>query len=213
MTDDLRNPLSVLQISAELLEAHAYTDEVREELSHLRSALSQMQRMVDDLFAPSSSALRHRRLASDLTHGATEMLGRLATRNHLRLVDLGSPEHVWVTVDEASIMRLFSNLIGNAIKFSPDGAAIYIGARVVGASVRFQVRDSGTGMTPEQLRRVFERSWQANPDDHRGRGLGLDIAMQVVVAHGGRLWAESTPGEGSTFLFELPVASDETSSI
>uniref|UniRef100_UPI00398A23EB sensor histidine kinase n=1 Tax=Mycetocola sp. TaxID=1871042 RepID=UPI00398A23EB len=102
-----------------------------------------------------------------------------------------------------------SNLVGNALKFTPAGGSVRVGAGAEGESVRFWVSDTGKGIDPEHLPHLFERFWQARRGDRQGLGLGLSIAKAIVDAHGGRIWAESTPGTGSTFFFTLPIRASE----
>ena len=99
---------------------------------------------------------------------------------------------------------MFDNLIGNAMKFTPAGGRVTVGAAAGTDEVIFSVSDTGAGMDPHVLSRVFDRLFQATAD-HRGMGLGLAIAKSIVDAHGGRIWAESTRGAGSTFRFALPA--------
>jgi signal transduction histidine kinase len=101
---------------------------------------------------------------------------------------------------------VLSNLIGNAIKFTPDGGQIALHVRAETDAVRFAVSDTGAGISPDQMQRIFGRFWQARPSDRRGLGLGLTIAKSIVEAHGGRIGAESRPGEGTEFWFTIPVA-------
>jgi signal transduction histidine kinase len=102
---------------------------------------------------------------------------------------------------------VLANLLANAIKFTPAGGTVLLRVEPVGQDVRFSVVDTGSGIPGHQLEAVFERFWQARSEDRRGLGLGLYISRGIVEAHGGRIWAESQPGEGSTFSFTLPGAS------
>ena len=103
-------------------------------------------------------------------------------------------------------LQVFSNLIGNAIKFSPEGATITVRAEPLGDELKYSVADTGHGIPAEQLPHLFERFWQATKTAQLGTGLGLSIAKGIVEAHGGRIWAESQVGVGSTFCFTLPRA-------
>jgi signal transduction histidine kinase len=111
-----------------------------------------------------------------------------------------------VRVDTVRILQVFSNLVGNAIKFTPERGHITLAAVGMGEKVRCDVMDTGPGIPPEQLPKIFGRFWQANRSDRRGIGLGLSIAKGIVEAHGERLWVTSRVGEGAIFSFTLPVA-------
>jgi CheY-like chemotaxis protein len=101
---------------------------------------------------------------------------------------------------------VFGNLIGNAVKFSPPAGVVTVRAEARGDEVRFAIADQGPGIAAEELPHIFERFWQARRTAHLGTGLGLSIAEGIVAAHGGRIWAESTPGAGTTMFFTLPRA-------
>jgi signal transduction histidine kinase len=111
-----------------------------------------------------------------------------------------------VIADAARINQVLSNLVGNAVKFTPRDGLITISAEQVDGEVRFAVIDTGPGIPAEQLPHIFGRFWQAKSSDRRGIGLGLAIAKGIVEAHSGRIWVESSVGLGSTFYFTLPVA-------
>ena len=100
---------------------------------------------------------------------------------------------------------MLSNLVGNAVKFTPREGVITITADGLDAEVRFSVIDTGAGIPAEQLPHIFGRFWQARTSDRRGIGLGLAIAKGIVEAHRGRIWVESSVGLGSTFYFTLPT--------
>ena len=100
---------------------------------------------------------------------------------------------------------MLANLVGNALKFTGEGGHVTVGARRDDAGqVVVSVTDSGAGIAPEHLAHVFNPYWQARQTARLGAGLGLAIAKGIVEAHGGRIWATSTPGTGSTFAFSLP---------
>ena len=101
--------------------------------------------------------------------------------------------------------------MNNAVKFTPNGGRIEIGASREGEQVRVWVRDSGRGLAPVQLERVFERGWQEDPK-RGGKGLGLYISLRIVEAHGGTMWVESTPGHGATFQVVLPAGAPASAS-
>jgi signal transduction histidine kinase len=113
-----------------------------------------------------------------------------------------------VLADRDRLLQVFSNLVGNGLKFTPEGGRVRIRANPNGdRAVRFSVDDTGPSIPAESLPHLFELFWQAR--DRRatlGTGLGLSIARGIVEAHGGSISVESTPGEGSTFAFTVPVA-------
>jgi two-component system phosphate regulon sensor histidine kinase PhoR len=111
-----------------------------------------------------------------------------------------------VMADEARVEQVLVNLIHNAIKFTPSGGRIGISARARDNDVLVSVADTGIGISPDDLPRIFERFYKADKSrSGGGTGLGLAIAKHIVEAHGGRIWAESVEGKGSTFNFTLPL--------
>ncbi len=119
-----------------------------------------------------------------------------------------------VRCDADGVVQTLTNLLGNAIKFSEAGQAVTVAVRSEGEQAVFAVRDSGRGIPADQLESIFERFSQVDASDARekgGTGLGLAIARGIVEAHGGRIWAESEPGEGTTFSFTLPLAAGKES--
>jgi signal transduction histidine kinase len=104
-------------------------------------------------------------------------------------------------------VQVLSNLLRNAIKFTPRDGRIEICAEARDRSVVFSVTDTGPGISAEKQARVFDRYWQSSAGARqRGAGLGLSIAKGIVEAHGGRIWVRSVPGEGSEFAFTIPQA-------
>jgi signal transduction histidine kinase len=108
-------------------------------------------------------------------------------------------------LDHARILQVLANLVGNAIKFTPAGGRVVVHFEHNPQELRFTVRDTGQGISARDLESVFERFRQLEKRDGRGVGLGLYISKCIVQGHGGHIWAESRPGEGSTFCFTLPV--------
>jgi signal transduction histidine kinase len=104
------------------------------------------------------------------------------------------------------MMQVFSNLIGNAVKFVPEGGTIVLSATASGTNALVSVRDTGPGIPPARLPHLFQRYWQADETARKGRGLGLFITKGIVEAQGGVIWAESQVGVGSTFFLTLPLA-------
>ena len=216
VSHDLRNPLStVTMVTALLLDTlpgdGARTSE-RRQLEMILRAAENMDHMIQDLL--DIARIETGRLAvetsptspASLVNEAVGMLEPIVEKEEKRLVwsvEEGLPP---VSADRERVLQIFSNLVGNAVKFSPAGGVIAIGAELDGGAVRFHVSDTGTGMPPEHLPHLFDRFWQANRSDRRGIGLGLPIVKGLVEAHGGEIHVESELGQGTTFTFTVPVA-------
>ena len=113
-----------------------------------------------------------------------------------------------VKIDREKILQVLRNLIGNAVKFTPEGGQVRVAARLMNRVVEVSVSDTGPGITAENLTTIFEKFHQAHLKNSvymKGTGLGLAIVKHVITAHGGRVWAESEPGHGSSFIFVLSV--------
>ena len=113
-----------------------------------------------------------------------------------------------IKMDNERVLQALRNLIGNAVKFTPDGGRVGISARPVNHGVEVSVTDTGPGISVENLTSIFNKFQQATPAGSysaKGTGLGLAIVKHIITSHGGKIWAESEPGKGSTFIFVLPV--------
>ena len=201
---DLRNPLSTILMQT--------TARSRKPNEVIHRAATRMNRLIQDLLDVSlietgQFPIQRARLSGGaLVVEAVETQKILATSSSVELrldVEMGVPE-VWGQHDR--LLQVFENLIGNAIKFTTAGGRITVGAASNDQEVVFWVADSGSGIAPDDLPHVFDRFWQATRGDRRGAGLGLPITKGIVEGHGGRIWAESTLGRGSTFFFSIPRA-------
>ncbi|WP_255415215.1 sensor histidine kinase KdpD [Vitiosangium sp. GDMCC 1.1324] len=212
---DLRSPLNSIILSAQALQrwkgnAAADTPRAADALGTIVSSVRRMNRLIDDLLdvarmdAGQLSIRPSPQPTETLLREVIEAARPQAEEVHLvlELPEVLPP----VLADRDRLLQVFSNLLGNALKFTPPGGEVKVSARVEGGTICFQVHDTGPGIAPEALMHIFERFWQADRRDRRGSGLGLSIAKGLVDAHGGRIWVESEPGHGSTFLFTMPVA-------
>jgi signal transduction histidine kinase len=141
-----------------------------------------------------------------LLREAVELFGSLsaAKQIELRLRGVSEPG-LTVQADRERMLQVFSNLLGNAIKFTPQGGQVVLSVERQGEVARFAVSDSGPGIASEHLPHVFDRFWKHEAAGTKGTGLGLFISKGIITEHGGRLWAESAPGQGATFYFTLPL--------
>src|SRR5262249_8123461 len=110
--------------------------------------------------------------------------------------------------DRDRLFQVLTNLIDNAIKFTPEGGTVIVRSAACNNEVRFSVSDTGPGIPESDRDRIFEPYWQATATGHPGAGLGLAIAKQIVEQHGGKIWVESAVGRGSTFVFTIPASTN-----
>src|SRR4051812_5668543 len=208
---DLRTPLNFIKLSTQLIAEEPEAKENAEVLERVQAAVDLMGFLIGDLLEVAKIesgqiAIKPKPLAvHTLLNDVTAMLEPLAHRHQVRLAVGSTPELPSVMADYERILRVFSNLIVNAIKFSRADGEVRLTAVSRGDMVRFSVIDHGAGISPENLERIFDRFWQVNAADQRGVGLGLAIAKKIVTAHGGTIGVSSVAGGGSDFYFDLPI--------
>lgn len=215
---DLRNPLNTVSMAVTLMLESTPPERVQErrQVEIVRRATDRMNRMIQDLLDVKRT--ESGRLSIDarpeppstLINDTIDMLRPLATGSTIRLETNIDDDLPTVLADSARIQQVLSNLVGNAVKFTPRNGRITVCAERIDGEVRFGVIDTGAGIPPEQVPHIFGRFWQAKTSDRRGIGLGLAIAKGIVEAHNGRIWVESHVGLGSTFYFTLPSAAAES---
>ena len=209
---DLRNPLNVIVGSADLLIQERLDRAKKKELLTvmLRSA-KQMNRLIADLL--DTVRLQSGKFTLDLEEvpvrsifEQTEQAFRpLAANRRIQLVAVPPHDDVAVRADPYRVSQIMGNLVGNALKFTPERGIVTLRAAPNGHHVAFHITDTGPGIPATDVEHLFDNFWQAR-HDHRGVGLGLPIAKGMVEAHGGMIWCDTRPGQGSTFSFTLPRA-------
>jgi two-component system phosphate regulon sensor histidine kinase PhoR len=143
---------------------------------------------------------------ADVVLPPVERLRPQAERAHLELTVNMPPDLPPILADADRVQQVFTNLVHNALKFTPSGGRVTVSAEAREGEVVISVRDTGVGIPPDDLTRIFERFYKADrARSGGGTGLGLSIAKHIVQAHDGRIWAESVEGEGSTFYVTLPA--------
>jgi signal transduction histidine kinase len=211
VSHDLRNPVGRVRLAAQLLlEMDQVAPEGRRTVAMVIRAADEMTRLIGDLL--DVARIEAGRLSLELAPlDLEELLERLdeshaafARERDLRWRVERAPASATVHADADRLLQALGNLVGNAMKFTPEGGEVRIGVEVEEEAVRLGVHDSGPGMDEVQLAHVFDRFWQASSGDRRGAGLGLAIARGIVEAHAGRLWLESDPGRGTSAWIELP---------
>jgi chemotaxis family two-component system sensor kinase Cph1 len=214
VSHDLRNPLGVIQMQAAILlqpvglGSEEFSRRIQTSVDHIQRAVRRMNTLIRDLLDLAKLEAGRFTLQcaecqiNELVEESLLILRPLAEAKWITLTsDLRGDA---VNVDRDRIFQVLSNLVGNAIKFTPGRGSIVVRAETVNTEVRVTVSDTGPGIPPEQLENVFDRYWQARRSDQEGSGLGLFIAKGIVEAHGGRIWIEPHANTGATFIFILP---------
>jgi two-component system, sensor histidine kinase and response regulator len=211
VSHDLKNPLGTIFTSSTLLlDMEMSPDAVRRQLEIIRRTAQRMDRLIQDLLDVSRLEAGHFSLelqaesAGSLMAEAHELLASMAQAKDIGVTMRVSHDDVLVNADRNRVLQVFSNLIGNAVKFTEEGGRITLAAGVDGDYMRFSVIDTGTGISAEDLPHIFDRFWHGA--EGGGSGLGLAIARGIVEEHGGSITATSS-GAGSTFSFTLPLVS------
>jgi signal transduction histidine kinase/CHASE3 domain sensor protein len=214
VSHDLRNPVSNIQMTTRMLMSESLPEVKRFGMLEVinRSAV-RMRRLIDDLLAvarlregqPFALEVR-RENPVEIILEACELFAAQARGKSIQLECEKPRQFAAIKGDRHRLLQVLSNLLDNAIKFTPEGGSIRVTCEPYRDSVRFQVKDTGPGIEQQHLNRIFDLFWQAKPTAHMGAGFGLAIAKAIVEQHGGRIWAESTPGLGTKFVFTVPQA-------
>jgi len=216
VSHDLNNLLGGITLSATILAKQASESpegrRIAAGTTRIQFFAARMKRLIGDLtdvtslaagkIAITTAPIDQRALLRD----AMETFRQLAAEKRIVLAVPTDDGPLLVQCDHGRIVQVLVNLVGNALKFTPEGGRVSARTVRLGDEVLFSVTDNGPGIPQGLLEAVFERFWQAGENDQRGLGLGLYIARGIVEAHGGKIWAESRVGEGSTFHFTLPSA-------
>ena len=216
VSHELRTPLTALRAALGLVAGGALASKPEKMHQMIEIALGntdRLVRLVNDILdlerIGSGKAQLHSTISSvdDLMRRAAELQSVRAAKAHIQFAISAEGVQVWADPDR--IMQTLANLIGNAIKFSPNGGEIHLIARNLGDDeAQIEVHDQGRGIPQDKLEAIFERFQQVDASDSRamgGTGLGLAICRSIVQQHGGRIWAESAPGKGASFFFTLPT--------
>jgi len=215
MSHELRTPLNAVLGFSDLLTEERYgplNDRQRRYVTHIHTGGQHLLRLINDILDLSKIEAGRLQLAIESVLVKTsfdevvDSLRPLADKKSQTLVQQASSD-LSVRADTTRFKQMLMNLLGNAIKFTPEGGKIELAAKQLGEVVRVEVRDSGPGIPPEEQQRIFEAFYRLSQTDKapEGTGLGLAITRRLVELHGGYLGLESQPGSGSCFYFTLPT--------
>jgi len=220
VSHELRTPLASIQGYTETLIDGALhdPDHNMKFLRIIRHNAERLARLTEDLLTLSRIEQKRQKFEFDyhsvngLLRDAVELVRPIAKKNNILIVEEPAPRDAEACCDSEAVSQIMSNLLDNAIKYTPAGGSITVGAHAIGRRYEFYVRDTGSGIPAEDLPRLFERFYRVDKARSRelgGTGLGLAIVKHLVAAHNGAARVESQLNVGSTFFFTLPM--DETS--
>jgi signal transduction histidine kinase/CheY-like chemotaxis protein len=215
MSHELRTPLNAVLGFSDLLADERYgslNDRQRRYVTHIHTGGTHLLKLITDILDLSkieAGRLEIVREDVSIASAFAEVLGALqplADKKSQALLQQVEPE-LYIRADATRFKQILMNLIGNAIKFTPEGGRIELLARQVGGQVRLEVRDNGPGIAPEEQQRIFEAFYRLAQTGSatEGTGLGLAITARLVELHGSKLEIESKPGDGTCFYFSLPL--------
>ncbi|MFL5813507.1 MAG: ATP-binding protein [Bdellovibrionia bacterium] len=215
VSHDLKNPLSAILMNAVLLFKKLPPEEpsfaLRKQVENIQRSAQRMKSLIEDLL--DLAKVEAGRLVVNptaqhpevLLSEAIDMMRPLAKEKGIHIDKEYCRTTNDVLCDKDRILQVFSNLIGNAIKFTPEQGHIAVSAEEIEHEIRFCISDTGAGISEEHLPHIFKRYWQAEGTQRQSAGLGLAITKGILDAHHGKLWVKSALSRGSTFCFTLPT--------
>jgi signal transduction histidine kinase len=215
LAHELRQPLSTLLAAVEVIRLTTDSPDAQRASAIMKRQVSQMSRVIEDLvdasrWARGKVTLRTTRLdlRDVMREAALDVAAAASARGHT-LVMADAPEPLWVDGDPQRLHQVFSNLLGNAVKYCDPGGRIALAASQDSTTITLRVSDTGQGIEPQALRLIFDFFTQVRPLEGIGLGIGLAVAHEIVALHGGRIEARSEGvGRGSEFIVTLPLLDD-----
>ncbi|HEX4211595.1 MAG TPA: HAMP domain-containing sensor histidine kinase, partial [Candidatus Binataceae bacterium] len=220
LSHELKTPLTSLALSAELLARSSdnFDQKQRELLDAINEDLRRMRALAGDLLnlaRGEMAAITVQSLPLDvapLIHAVVRSFALQAEQKNVSIKEFVNGAHVTIRADPVKLSWVISNLIANALRYTPNGGAIQVSSTSFPEGLRLRVSDTGPGVPPELREHLFERfaQWNVNGAATGSAGLGLAIAKEIVEAHGGRIFCDNGPDRGTCFTVELPAMQGES---
>jgi signal transduction histidine kinase len=211
VSHDLRAPLNNVLLCSSMISNTNLDPNVSRFTGMIDRSSRQMEKLISDLQDVSEMEMGRLTIEKkqfeipSMLESIRDTFAQAARSKSIEL-EIAHPEKIpRLHADPDRIIQVLSNLVGNALKFTPNGGKIAVRVSVFPREVRFEVQDTGPGIAEESLSRVFEQFWKTKTSGKRGRGLGLYIAKMIVERHGGKIWVESDGRTGSAFFFTIPL--------
>ncbi len=209
---DLRNPLSAITMKAALLQRTADSEKVRHHAESMKNVAMRMEYLIRTMLDVTTMEASRFTVkpapcaVEELLRETMDMFGPLSASKQVQFEQTVSEPGLVVCAERERVLQVLSNLLGNALKFTPQDGRVTLAVEREGGMARFSVLDTGPGIARENLSRIFDRFWKDETLGKKGTGLGLYIAKGIVEAHGGHISVESEVGHGTRFYFTLPIA-------
>ncbi len=221
VSHDLQNPLSVIMMSLKILQSQEFGDSEKSKraakaMMRIKHSTEIMRGLIARIldFAKIQAGTFAVNLKEEnavlVIEDFLESACMLAEERSLKIINAMDADLPVIICDRERLIQVFSNLIGNAIKFTPKGGTITVRAQEAEGQVYFTIEDTGKGIAADQLPHIFDRFWQVEHSANHGVGLGLAIAKGIIEAHSGKIWAESVLGVGTSFHFALPASATQS---
>jgi CheY-like chemotaxis protein len=213
ISHDLKNPLANIDLAIQILDSSRPITEAsaNRAIARIQNSLKSAERLIADLLDFGKIHSGHLSMKFDavsvesIVTTAIDTFELRCAQKNLKIQSLSEFDLPAVRCDLSRIHQVMWNLIGNSIKFTPSGGEIFISAKCIDGAVQFTVADNGKGIDPVEIDKIFDRFWQSKESWEVGYGLGLSIAKGIIIAHGGKIWAEVRSEGGTKIHFTLPI--------
>ncbi len=218
LAHELKTPLTSMLISSQTLTTELNEEPLQSVAKNVSRGVSNLNDRIDELLDLARGEIGMLQLKPrsldirPLLEEAIDDLSTLASNRRLSLIAELPPSLPRVLADEVRSLQIILNLLNNALKFTPSGGSVYLRAKEKDKTLIFEIQDTGLGIPKEEQVKIFDPYHRMHNDreGHSGLGLGLALCKSLVALHGGEIWVESQPGEGSTFSFSLPLVAAES---